>query len=344
MESAEYRAIFEASPDGCLVVDRGGVIRAANPRVQELFGWSPEELVGNAIEVLVPEVHRGAHSGHRSRFVADPHNRPMGVGLDLRGRHKDGTTFPVEISLSPWRADGGDLRVICTVRDVTEYRRLRNFSEGALQATEDERQRIARELHDDTAQRLAALILRVRRLGEEPNAAKRAALLEEIREEIVDAAEGVKRMARGLRPPEIEELGLALAVAAHVRTLREGAQFEVETELGVVDPLLNVTAKLALYRIVQEALSNSRRHSGGKRAWVRLFVEDGTVVVEIADEGKGFLHSRAMESGGGLGLVGMRERATMMGGRLTIESAPGQGTLVRAAVPASATAPGKTHA
>jgi PAS domain S-box-containing protein len=335
MESAEYKAIFEASPDGCLVVDRGGVIRAANPRVQELFGWSPEDLAGRTIEVLVPEVHREAHTGHRSRFVADPHNRPMGVGLDLRGRHRDGSTFPVEISLSPLVSAVGDMRVICTVRDVTEYRRLRNFSEGALQATEDERQRIARELHDDTAQRLAALMLRVRRLADEPSPAKRTALLEEIRAEIVDAAEGVKRMARGLRPPEIEELGLALAVAAHVRSLREGLGFEVDADLGVVDPFLDVTAKLALYRIVQEALSNSRRHSGTRRASVRLFVEDGMVVAEIADVGRGFLHSRAMESGGGLGLVGMRERATMVGGKLTIESAPGQGTQVRAMVPAT---------
>jgi PAS domain S-box-containing protein len=343
MDSDEYRAIFEASPDGCLVVDRAGAIRLANARVQELFGWSPEELQGQSVDVLVPEMYREAHAAHRMRFVADPHNRPMGVGLDLRGRHKDGTTFPVEISLSPWRTSGGDLRVICTVRDVTEYRRLRNFSEGALQATEEERQRIARELHDDTAQRLAALILRVRRLAEEPSASKRAQLLEEIRGEIVDAAEGVKRMARGLRPPEIEELGLALAVTAHVRSLREGTGFEVETEIGAVDPYLSVTTKLALYRIVQEALSNARRHSGQRRARLKLFREDGTIVAEICDEGKGFLQSRATEWGGGLGLVGMRERAAMVGGTLTIESAPGRGTKVRATVPAITPAVERTH-
>jgi two-component system, LuxR family, sensor kinase FixL len=337
VELAEYRAIFEASPDGFLVVDREGVIRAANPRVEELFGWPPEELLGEKVELLVPEMHREAHSGHRSRFVADPHNRPMGVGLELRGRRRDGTTFPVEISLSPWRSTEGGLRVICTVRDVSEYKRLRNFSEGALQATEEERRRIARELHDDTAQRLATLILRVRRLAEERDAHTRSVLHEQIREEIVDAAEGVKRMARGLRPPEIEELGLALAITAHVRSLREGAHFEVTTDLGAVDHALNVTAKLALYRIVQEALSNARRYAGVDRARVRLFLEDGTVVAEIEDEGQGFLQSQAVESGGGLGLVGMRERAAMVGGRVTIHSEPGEGTRVRVTVPAVVT-------
>jgi PAS domain S-box-containing protein len=329
----EYRALFESYPDGCLVVDRRGIIRASNPRMEELFGWSVDELVGKRVEVLVPAMLRQIHEGHRERFVADPHNRPMGVGLDLRGQHKDGTTFPIEISLSPWITGSGDLSVICTLRDVSDYRRLQNFSEGALRATEEERQRIARELHDDTAQRLATLILRIRLLAQEGDSEARAVLLEQIRDEIVDAADEVKRMARGLRPPEIEELGLALAVTAHVRSLREGASLDVETELGVVDPYLDVTAKLAMYRIIQEALSNARRHAGASWVRVRLFRDGSTVVAEVADNGRGFLSSRAVEGGGGLGLVGMRERATMIGGRLTIDSEPGRGTVVRVAVP-----------
>jgi len=333
LELGEYRAVFEASPDGCLVVDRTGMIRAANPRVEEMFGWSPTELVGRAVDVLVPDAQRETHAAHRSHFVSDPHNRPMGIGLDLRGQHRNGTSFPVEISLSPWTAGEGDVRVICTVRDVTEYRRLRNFSEGALQATEEERRRIARELHDDTAQRLATLILRVRRLADEPDTLARQHLLEQIRREIVDAAEAVKRMARGLRPPELEELGLVLAVRAHLRSLREGAGFDVGAELDAVDPHLTATQKLAIYRIVQEALSNARRHSGQEEAHVRLTVEDGSVIVEVVDRGRGFLLSRAMDAGGGLGLAGMRERAAMIGGRLAVESVPGKGTRVSVTVP-----------
>jgi two-component system sensor histidine kinase UhpB len=219
------------------------------------------------------------------------------------------------------------------VRDVSDYRRLQNFSEGALRATEEERQRIARDLHDDTAQRLATLILRVRRLALEPDAEARAALLEDVRAEVVETTEGVKRMARGLRPPEIEELGLALAITAHARSLREGADFPVETELAAVEQELGDTAKLALYRIVQEALSNARRHAGTGGALVRLYMEGGKVVAEVVDQGRGFLLSQAVERGGGLGLVGMRERATMVGGMLTIDSVPGKGTCIRVAVP-----------
>ena len=331
--SDEYRAIFDAYPDGCIVVDEGGAIRAVNPRVETLFGWTSEDVLGESVELLVPEMLRSAHEAHRSRFASDPHTRAMGVGLDLRAQRKDGSTFPVEISLSPWTPEGRGLRVICAVRDVTEYRRLQNFSEGALRASEEERRRIARELHDDTAQRLATLILRVRRLAEEQDHRARSSLWEEIRAEIVEAAEGVKRMARGLRPPEIEEVGLALAVRAHLRILHEAGDFSVEADLDVVEPHLDINSKLALYRIIQEALSNARRHADTDQAWVRLFVEDGSVVAEVVDEGRGFAMVDAMDGGGGLGLTGMQERTTMIGGSLTIDSVPGEGTRVRVVVP-----------
>lgn len=331
--SDDYRAIFDASPDGCIVVDQAGDIIDANARIEALFGWTPRELVGEKVEVLVPELLHRAHRAHRSRFGTNPHARPMGLGLDLLARRKDGSTFPVEISLSPWPTVGADARVICSVRDVSSYRRLRNFSEGALRASEEERERIARELHDDTAQRLATLILRVRRLAEEPDERERISLLGEIRGEIIEAIEGVKRTARGLRPPEIEEVGLALALQAHVRSVSEATDFSVQADLAVVDPFLDIMSKLALYRILQEALSNARRHAGTGQAWVRLFVEDGAVVGEVEDKGRGFAMVGPMDPDGGLGLIGMQERATMIGGRLTIDSVPGEGTLIRVAVP-----------
>ncbi len=337
LSKEDYKAIFDALPDGCLVVDEGGTIRGANPKIEALFGWEATELVGHKVEDLLPEDIRGGHDRHRERYAATPHDRPMGAGLDLKGQHRDGTTFPAEVSLSPWRGDDGELQVICSVRDVTEYRRLQNFSEGALRASEEERQRIARELHDDTAQRLATLILRVRVLAEESDSGRRRKLLRDVRAEIIDAAESVKRMARGLRPPEIEELGLSLAVQAHARTLEEAGDFSVDVDLGVVDPYLDMNAKLALYRIVQEAISNARRHSGAETATVRLAHEDGAVVAEIRDRGSGFHSGTIMEGSRGLGLIGMSERANMIGGRLTIEAVPGEGTCVRVVVPVSST-------
>lgn len=337
LSTDEYRAVFEASPDGILVVCRDGKIKDVNPMMEVLFGYAREELLDEPVEMLVPEVFRTAHVEHRSRFVKNPHARPMGVGMELRGRCKDGSEFPMEISLSPWQTDrAGGLRVVCTVRDITDRKRLQDFSEGALRSVEEERQRIARELHDDTAQRLATLMLRVRLIGRETSRERLSTLLEELREEILDAAEGVKRIARGLRPPELEEVGLGLALVAHARGLREGAGFDVELNVEPVEHCLGIDAKLALYRIIQESLSNAVRHSGAGRARVVLRAEDGVVTAVVEDDGRGFNPARLSDKGAGLGLVGMQERALMLGGRVTVDSTPGEGTRVRIEVPSSA--------
>ena len=332
----EFQAVFSAAPDGFLIVRADGTIRAANEKVRLLFGWAPDELEGRPIEMLIPSAVRDRHREQRESFQRNPHDRPMGAGLDLTAAHRDGTEFPVEVSLSPWNTPGGATQIICSVRDVREYRRLQNFSEGALRASEEERKRIARELHDDTAQRLATLILRVRQLAGESDDTARGLLFEQVRSEIVEAADEVKRMARGLRPPEIEELGLALALQAHVRNLRESGVFRVRAELGHVDPFLDATAKLALYRIVQEALSNARRHSGADSAVVRLAFEEGAVIAEVTDQGKGFPLATAVDGQRGLGLIGMQERTSMIGGRISVASVPGEGTRVRVVVPVEA--------
>ncbi len=335
LRTEEYRAVFESAPDGILVVDADGLIRDVNPHMESLFGYAREEFLGEPIEMLVPEVFKTAHQEHRARFHRNPHARPMGIGMDLTGRRKDGGEVPVEISLSPW-VHGGVRYVICTVRDVSDRKRLRDFSEGALRSVEDERQRIARELHDDTAQRLATLMLRVRLLTHIHEDGRRNLAMEQLREDLLETAEGVKRIARGLRPPELEEVGIVTAIQAHLRDLRDGAGFEVEARFEPVDDLLEDDVKLALYRILQESLSNALRHSGAGRATLSVKVSGDHVVALVEDRGRGFSAARASAGGGGLGLIGMQERAVMLGGRVTVDSTPGQGTRVRVELPKSA--------
>ena len=307
-----------------------------NPQVEALFGYAREELLEEPVEMLVPEPFRTAHVEHRSRYTKNPHTRPMGVGMELQGRRKDGTLFPIEVSLSPWEIAEG--RVVCSVRDITDRRRMQDFSEAAMRASEEERQRIARELHDDTAQRLATLMLRIRLLAMQTDAEAWRAGLEELRDEILETAEGVKRIARGLRPPELEEVGLATAIQAHIRGLREGGGFDVDAEIENVDHLLGMDAKLALYRVVQEALSNVVRHSGAESARLRVGAEEGAVYAVIEDDGRGFSEGKVRERGAGLGLVSMQERAVMVGGRVIVESTPGEGTRIRINVPATTAA------
>jgi PAS domain S-box-containing protein len=330
--SEDYRVLFESSPDGILLVDDDGIIRRANPRSESLFGYTRDELEGSHVEVLVPDASRGIHRQHRGRYTSDPHARPMGIGLELRARRRDGTEFPVEISLSPVDT-GGTRLTLASIRDVTQRKRLRDFGAGALRASEDERARIARELHDDTAQRLATVLIRLRileRVVESPDAVSQ---IEHLRAALQEAADGVRRIARGLRPPELEDAGLAPALRTYARTLMEGRGVRVELDIDPVDRFLTPDGKLVVYRIVQEALNNVARHSGAAEARVRVSEAAGHILATVEDAGRGFSPARVQDQGGGLGLLGMQERAVMVGGSVTVDSRPGEGTRVVVRVP-----------
>ncbi|HEX2204682.1 MAG TPA: ATP-binding protein [Longimicrobium sp.] len=220
--------------------------------------------------------------------------------------------------------------------------RLREVAARALNAAEEERKRIARELHDETAQMLAALLIRIRvvRGARDPGAVD--ALLEDMRREVGQALEGIRRFARGLRPPALDELGLVPALESHLRQLEEIAGLRITLDAAPLGDALPPEAELALYRIVQEALSNVVRHAHATRADVRIEAEDGRAVVTVEDDGHGFEPGRVMSrEGGGLGLFGMNERAAYLGGRVEVTSAPGAGTRVRAEIPLSPPAAGQ---
>jgi len=332
-DATEYRALFESAPDGIVLVDEDGAIRDVNPHALDMFGYAREEILGQPIEILVPPDVRDVHRAERQVYMASPRARPMGIGLELRGCRKDGSQFPVEISLSPM-AVGESCQVISIIRDVTERRRLQAFGAEALRAAEEERQRIARELHDDTAQRLAGLMLMLRVAGQIDDREERERRLEQVREEIAETADAVRRIARGLRPPALDEVGLAAALESLVSSLRRAHSIDIEMTADRPRDRLEADAELALYRIVQEALSNAVRHSGASRVVVSLQTEDGMVRAEVEDDGRGFVVDRAYgNEGQGLGMIGMRERARNAGGSLEIESAPAAGTRVRVELP-----------
>jgi PAS domain S-box-containing protein len=332
-EGDAYRAVFLNAPDGILLVDREGNVVEANREAERLFGYGSGELIGIEVDFLVPPEVREGHQAHRDAYSRDPRPRPMGIGLELAGVRRDGTRVPVEISLSPFRKEGEDL-VIAVVRDLTERRRLRSFGADAVRAAEEERRRIARELHDDTAQRLAAMILRLRVLEKGVEETALGGALEEFREELHRVVDGVRRIARGLRPPELEDVGLEAALRAHVR--ERAPEGRVRVELGERGARLSEDAALSIYRIAQEALGNALRHSHADVVLLRTAEQDGSFVLEVADDGAGFDPSRLTDPGAGLGLVGMRERAAALGGSLEVLSSPGDGTRVRLKAPLSA--------
>jgi two-component system sensor histidine kinase UhpB len=205
----------------------------------------------------------------------------------------------------------------------------RRAGSAALRAQEQERARVARDLHDEVNQSLTGLLLRLEaaREGAPPEL---EAELDETKALANQAMRELLSLARQLRPTALDDLGLAAAVAGQVEQLARGeiaAEFEAEGDFAD----LGDDAQLVVYRVAQEALSNAARHSGAGRVEVRLRREpDGAVALAVADDGRGFAFD---ESEQGLGIAGMRERALLIGAELAIESRPGRGTTVRLTVP-----------
>ena len=200
---------------------------------------------------------------------------------------------------------------------------------AALQAQEQERARVARDLHDEVNQSLTGLLLRLEVAREaappelEGELAETKALANQAMRELLS-------LARQLRPTALDDLGLVAATAGQVEQLSRG---EIEAEFAAEGEFADLAddAQLVVYRVAQEALSNAARHSGAGRISVQLRRrEDSAVTLEVADDGRGFAFD---ESEGGLGIAGMRERALLIGGEITIESRPGRGTTVRLTVP-----------
>jgi two-component system, NarL family, sensor histidine kinase UhpB len=195
----------------------------------------------------------------------------------------------------------------------------RESATRALAAQEDERLRIARELHDEVGQRLTAVMLQLDSLAR----VREGRLLEETREGVRESLDEVRVIARRLRPEALDHLGLPSALAALTNSLRGAGGVEVERHLDPLLPSIDPNVELVVYRVSQEALTNVVRHARCSRARLTLRRIANGVELEIADNGRGF-HVNAVPEGAGI--RGMRERALLVGGELEVVSAPGAGT------------------
>jgi PAS domain S-box-containing protein len=334
-----YEELFTNASDAIWVHDIDGKIVIANKACEKVTGYSPDELIGKSVSEIMPPDALSIARETKTKLMK---GQSIDQRYDQRFIKKDGSEAIIELFTRLIRVDGKPVAFQNIARDVTEERRLRDNLRlqihETLMAQEEERKRIARELHDDVAQ---SILLLSRRLDilisgdiyKPPKAA--VSKLEDIRALANEAYKSLQRYARDLRPSILDQMGLVAALNWLTEELGKELGIKTTVKADKLPPLPSET-ELAMFRIAQEALNNVRKHAQASE--VKIVVESSTSNIRmiITDNGKGFLISRLtgnLAKEGKLGVLGMEERARLIGGNIQIKSEPGKGTIVIAKVP-----------
>ena len=335
-----YRELFENANDAIWVHDLEGNIIAANKASEKLTGYTVEELLQASklnVSAFLSDEGLIMAKDIRRRLLK---NEPVVQPYEQRIFRKDGTEAILMITTNLLTEGGRPVAFQHIARDVTEEKRMRENLQFYLRqinrAQEEERKRIARELHDDTIQYMVVL---ARQLDELASSSKGLSdeerlHLENLRQQINSIMEGVRRLSHDLRPATLDRLGLLPALEWLASQVPSGVSVEVKA-YGT-ERRLPAEVELVLFRIAQEALSNVRRHSQATKAEVKVEFEDKKTRITVKDNGKGFDLPETMGDlvkAGRLGLAGMQERIQLLNGSLKIESEPGRGTTVTVEAP-----------
>jgi len=327
---ARMRSIFNNVSDGIIIIDHHGIIESLNPSFERLFGYSAEELIGHNINKLMPELDRSRHDSYLTNYLSGGKAKTIGIGCEVFGLRKDGSIFPMELGVSEFNVDQRHF-FIGTAHDITERKQveeaLRDLSSHLETAREDERTRIAREIHDELGSLLTALKMDLSWLNKQLPAdlSKCHEKATVMNRHLDDAIQTVRKIIENLRPSILDHLGLLAAIDWKVEEFRQQTGMQCVLTVPENNIVMDESRNIAIFRIMQEALTNIALHT--KATKVTLDVETGanSLMMKITDDGCGMTKAQ-MHKHGKYGILGMHERARHFGGEVTIVSNPGKGT------------------
>ena len=353
---AKYRLLTETASDMIFLLEPDGALAFLSSSTEAILGYSPGELLGRRFaELLAPGSLRGAPTYLLSPGAAQEKEGRCEVEL-LRA---DGGSAYLEIVSAPVYENGRFKGEQGIGRDIGEKKRmereiarrqrqlrrsqkreeqLSSYAATVMAAQEEERKRIARDLHDDTAQSLLALSRRIDTLRDElresPQEAER--MLDELKELTDQTTASVRRFSRDLRPSLLDDLGLVPALESLVAENARRHHITTRMKVHGQERRLPPEVELACFRIAQEALNNTAKHAGATGASLELYFGTGGCRLTVSDNGRGFETPHAVSELGGsgrMGVMGMHERATLLGGSLSLRTSPGEGTKVIVTIP-----------
>ncbi len=347
LQIAEARVggILDSAMDAIITVDDGQRIVLFNAAAEKVFGRPRAAVLGQPLDMLIPERFRLGHQSHMEGFgKTGVTSRRMGDNSRVTGMRADGAEFPLEASISQIKENGSTFYTVI-LRDVTDRIRadealrrsreeLRELAGVAHSVREQEKSRIARELHDELAQALTALKMDLTWMmgrlpaGQEPLAEK----LVKMQALLDSTVAATRRISADLRPLMLDDLGLVPAAEWLVQNFMERTGITSKLAVAPVELELQEPHATAVFRMLQESLTNVARHAQATLVEIALARTDAEVRLSVRDNGCGFSLG-APRKPNSYGLLGLRERAYMLGGDLTIDSASGQGTTIIVWIP-----------
>lgn len=342
---ARMQGVIHSAMDAIITVDETQRVVLFNPAAEGMFGCPAAVALGEPLDRFVPDRFRAAHRRHVANFRDDAaRNRAMGERLEIYGMRANGEEFPIDASISRVEADG-KLLYTAVVRDITRrregerqlresHRQLRELSASLQTVREEERMRIARELHDELGQQLTGLKLDVSWMGTRLKEDKTGLFdkINHLKETLNRTVAAVRRISSELRPLLLDDLGLVPAVEWLRDDFQNRTGMAVELHIAGREWSIPTEVATAAFRILQESLTNIAKHADANQVWIALVVSAQTLHLSVRDDGCG-MDEAAPPKPRSFGLLGMRERAIMLGGEVRVSSQPGAGTTIEVELP-----------